>query len=57
MLISVEKWLCESQKKKKQWLMAPSPFNPPFWSFEKQILLRFFFYITFSPNPIDLHQI
>jgi hypothetical protein len=34
---------CVRAKRKKQWLMASSQFNPPFWSFEKKILLRYFF--------------
>jgi hypothetical protein len=42
---------CVRAKRKKQWLISPSPFNPPFWSFEKKILLRYFFYITFYFNP------
>jgi hypothetical protein len=31
--------------------MAPSQYNPPFWSCEKKILLRYFFYRTFYFNP------
>jgi hypothetical protein len=42
---------CVRAKRKKQSLMAPSPFNPPFWSFEKKNLLRYFFYRTFFSNP------
>jgi hypothetical protein len=33
---------CVRAKRKKQWLTAPSPFSPPFWSFEKK-----FFYVIF----------
>jgi hypothetical protein len=50
MLSSVEKWMCKSQQK-KLWLMAPTSFNPPFWSFGKKNLLRYFFYRTFYLIP------
>jgi hypothetical protein len=32
---------------KKQWLLTSSWFNPPFWSFEKKLLLQYLFYKTF----------
>jgi hypothetical protein len=36
---------CVRAKRKKQWLMVPSPFNPPFWSFEKKkIFYNIFLY-------------
>jgi hypothetical protein len=42
---------CVRAKRKKQSLMAPSPFNPPFWSFEKKFFYGFFLYRTFFSNP------
>jgi hypothetical protein len=46
--------LCES-KKKKQWLPTPSWFYPPFWSFGKKLLLQYFFYWMFYPNPTSFN--
>jgi hypothetical protein len=43
MLRSVEKWLCKESI--KQWLVAP------FCSFEKKLLLRYFFDELMFPNP------
>jgi hypothetical protein len=46
---------CVRAKRKKQWLMAPSSFNPPLLSFEKKILLRYFFIERSNPKFQLIH--
>jgi hypothetical protein len=46
-----ENWLRNDYvkaKRKKQWLLTPSWFNSPFWSFEKKVTSKI---IAFFPNP------
>jgi hypothetical protein len=48
--------VCERQKK-KEWLLTPSWFKPPFLSFEKSHFYNIIIVLSKSQVSIDLHKI